>query len=37
LLLAVQGFSEAFQSALWTLAWRNWTGRGSMMEKAPAA
>ena len=37
LLLALQGFTEAFQSALWTLAWRTWTGRGSMMEKAPVA
>jgi hypothetical protein len=36
LLLAAQGFSEAFQSSLWTLAWREWTGR-STMEKAPAA
>jgi hypothetical protein len=37
LLLALQGFAEAFQSALWTLAWRNWTGRSPMMEKAPVA
>lgn len=37
LLLAVQGFSEAFQSALWTLAWRTWTGRSAMVEKAPTA
>lgn len=35
-LLAVQGFSEAFQSALWTLAWRTWTGRSSMVAKEPA-
>jgi len=37
LLLALQGFAEAFQSALWTLAWRKWTGRSPMMEKAPVA
>lgn len=37
LLLAVQGFIEAFVSALWTLAWRTWTGRSAMVEKAPTA
>jgi hypothetical protein len=37
LLLAVQGFIEAFVSALWTLAWRTWTGEPPMVEKEPAA
>lgn len=37
LLLAIQGFVEAFVSALWTLAWRTWTGRSAMVEKAPTA
>ena len=36
LLLVVQGFLEAFVSALWTLAWRTWTGEPPMVEKAPA-
>ena len=37
LLLVVQGFLEAFVSALWTLAWRSWTGEPPIVEKAPAA
>jgi hypothetical protein len=37
LLLVVQGFISAFVSALWTLAWRTWTGEPPMVEKAPAA
>jgi len=37
LLLVVQGFISAFVSALWTLAWRSWTGEPPMVEKAPAA
>jgi hypothetical protein len=37
LLLVVQGAIEAFVSALWTLAWRTWTGRTAMAEKAPTA
>jgi hypothetical protein len=37
LLLAVQGFFEAFVSAIWTLAWRTWTGEPPMVEKEPAA
>ena len=36
LLLAVQGFISAFISALWTLAWRSWTGEPPMVEKEPA-
>jgi len=35
LLLVVQGFLEAFVSALWTLAWRTWTGDPPLVEKAP--
>ena len=37
LLLAVQGAISAFISALWTLAWRTWTGEPPMEEKAPVA
>lgn len=37
LLLIIQGAIAAFVSTLWTLAWRQWTGRPSMMEKQPAA
>ena len=37
LLLVVQGAISAFLSALWTLAWRTWTGEPPMVEKAPAA
>jgi hypothetical protein len=37
LLLVVQGAISAFVSALWTLAWRTWTGGPTMVEKAPAA
>ncbi|MGB3712906.1 MAG: hypothetical protein WA996_00595 [Candidatus Promineifilaceae bacterium] len=37
LLLAVQGAISAFVSALWTLAWRTWTGEPPIVEKAPAA
>lgn len=37
LLLVVQGAISAFLSALWTLAWRTWTGEPSIAEKAPAA
>lgn len=37
LLFVIQGAIEAFASALWTLAWRAWTGRSSMIEKAPTA
>ncbi len=36
LLLVVKGFTEAFVSALWTLAWRAWTGETPMTEKAPS-
>ena len=36
-LLALQGFIEAFVSALWTLAWRSWTGQAPLVEKAPEA
>ena len=35
LLLLLQGAIEAFVSALWTLAWRTWTGQPPMVEKAP--
>jgi len=35
ILLLIQGFVEAFVSALWTLAWRQWTNRPSSIEKAP--
>jgi hypothetical protein len=37
LLLVVKGAVEAFLSALWTLAWRTWTGEPPIVEKAPAA
>jgi hypothetical protein len=37
LLLLVQGFISAFLSALWTLAWRTWTGEPLIVEKSPAA
>ena len=37
LLLAVQGAISAFVSALWTLAWRSWTGEPPIVEKAQAA
>ena len=35
LLLLLQGAIEAFVSALWTLAWRTWTGEPPLAEKAP--
>lgn len=31
------GAVTAFTSGLWTLAWRNWTGKASVMEKSPSA
>ena len=37
LLLVVQGAISAIISAMWTLAWRTWTGGPPMVEKAPAA
>jgi hypothetical protein len=37
LLLVVQGAISAFVSALWTLAWRTWTGEPQIVEKTPAA
>lgn len=37
LLLVVQGAITAFVSALWTLAWRIWTGGPELVEKEPAA
>ena len=37
LLLAVQGAISAIISAMWTLAWRNWTGGESTVEEAAAA
>ena len=37
LLLVVQGAISAFLSALWTLAWRTWTGAPPVVEKAPTA
>jgi hypothetical protein len=37
LLLLVQGAVSAFLSALWTLAWRSWTGEPPLVEKAPTA
>lgn len=37
LLFIFQGAISAFTSSLWTLAWREWTGKASMMEKQPAA
>jgi len=36
LLLLVQGAVSAFVSALWTLAWRTWTGQPPAVKKAPA-
>lgn len=36
LLLAIQGGISAILSALWTLAWRTWTGGPPMVEKEPA-
>ncbi|MFW6070323.1 MAG: DUF7544 domain-containing protein [bacterium] len=35
LLFVAQGAITAFVSALWTLAWREWTGLSAVMEKAP--
>ena len=35
LLLLVQGAISAFLSALWTLAWRTWTGEPPLVEKTP--
>ncbi len=37
LLLVVKGAVEAFVSALWTLAWRTWTGEPQIVEKTPTA
>lgn len=37
LLFALQGAITAFVSALWTLAWRTWTGEPPLVEKSPAA
>lgn len=37
LLFVVQGALTAFVSAVWTLAWRTWTGGSPIVEKAPAA
>jgi hypothetical protein len=37
LLFILQGAITAFLSALWTLAWRTWTGEPPLVEKAPAA
>jgi hypothetical protein len=37
LLLAVQGAISAVVSAIWTLAWREWTGGPKLVEKAPTA
>ena len=37
LLLVVQGAISAIISAIWTLAWRTWTGGPPMVEEAPAA
>ena len=37
LFLVVQGAISAWASAIWTLAWRTWTGRPTMVEKQPAA
>jgi hypothetical protein len=37
LLLAVQGAISAILSALWTMAWRTWTGEPPMLEEAPIA
>lgn len=35
LLMVIQGAVSAFVSALWTLAWRQWTGEPPLVEKAP--
>lgn len=35
LLMVVQGATTAFVSAVWTLAWREWTGEPPAVEKAP--
>lgn len=35
LLIVVQGAITAFVSAVWTLAWRQWTGKARLVEKAP--
>ena len=35
LFLVVQGAVSAFISALWTLAWRTWTGEPPLVEKEP--
>lgn len=35
LLLVIQGAISAFVSALWTLAWRTWTAKPPLAEKAP--
>lgn len=37
LLFIAQGAVTAFVSALWTLAWRTWTGATTLVEKAPDA
>ena len=37
LLLVLQGAISAFLSAVWTLAWRTWTGEPPLAEKAPTA
>lgn len=37
LLIAVQGAITAFVSAVWTLAWREWTGQPPVKEKAPVS
>jgi hypothetical protein len=37
LLMAVQGAISAVVSAMWTLAWRTWTGEPPKAEKTPAA
>jgi hypothetical protein len=37
LAILAQGFFTAAVSALWTLAWRDWTGAAPMVEKQPAA
>jgi hypothetical protein len=37
ILLLLQGFTEAFVSALWTLAWRQWTNRPSMAAEMTKA
>ena len=37
LLFLFYGYAEGFVSALWTLAWREWTGVAQLVEKEPAA